>query len=175
MKILMLLPIATASLLLAQDPAAPQQTPPGAGQQRGRAHFGGRPARESRAEQVSKVLNLSAAQQQKAHELFQDEAVISQGYGPKMQAQHAAMRDAIKRGATPEEIDRIAQEGATTQAQMTAAHAKTMAKLYSTLSAEQKKTFDEHPDLLMGGGGPRPGRGPGGPDAQRFKGRPARQ
>ncbi len=163
MKMLSVLALASASLVLAQ---APPDAP-----QRGRANFAGRPARASRIDHVSEVLNLSAAQQQKAHELFQDEAVTSQGFGQKMATQHAAMRDAIKRGATAEEIDRIAQDGAAVQAQATATHAKTMAKLYSTLTADQRKTFDEHPELMGGGGsgprGPRPG--PDGAAGARFK------
>ena len=160
MKLLLILPI--ASLMLAQVPAGHPM--------RGRANFEGRSQTEGRTAHLSKVLNLSAAQQQKAHELFQEEAVTSKGIGEKMKAQHDAMRDAIKRGAT-EDIDRIAQEGANAQAQVTAAHAKTMARLYSTLNEEQRKTFDAHPELMMGAGGrgPRPGGPDGGARAQRSK------
>jgi len=160
MKMLLILPI--ASLILAQVPADHQM--------RGRAGFAGRSESEGRTAHISKLLNLSAAQQQKAHELFQDEAVTSKGVGDKMKAQHEAMRDAIKRGSS-EDIDRIAQESANAQAQVMAAHAKTMAKLYSTLNDDQRKTFDAHPELMMGGGGrgPRPGGPDAGARAQRSK------
>jgi len=170
MKLLLILPIATAGLMLAQVPAGHQP--------HGRANFAADP-QAGRAAHISKVLNLSAAQQQKAHELFQEESVTSKGFGEKIQASHAAMRDAIKKGST-EDIDRIAQEQATAQAQATAAHAKTMAKLYSTLTEDQRKTFDAHPELLGGGGpGMRGGPRPGGPDAltraQRSKAAPTQQ
>jgi len=81
MKMLLILPI--ASLILAQVPADHQM--------RGRAGFAGRSESEGRTAHISKLLNLSAAQQQKAHELFQDEAVTSKGVGDKMKAQHEAV------------------------------------------------------------------------------------
>ncbi len=148
---------------------------PAGHEQRGRAMMAGRPAREGSAERVSKVLNLTPAQQQKAHELFMDEGVTAKGALESMRVQHAAMRMAIKQGAPAEEIDRIAKEGAAAQAQLTAAHAKTMSKLYASLTDEQKKTFDAHPELIAG-------RGPGGMQgadraagAQRWNRTPAQQ
>ncbi|MEO8028524.1 MAG: Spy/CpxP family protein refolding chaperone [Bryobacteraceae bacterium] len=171
MKSLLLLSLTTASLVFAQDPAGPPR--------QGRANFAGRTGRMSQEDHLSKTLGLTAAQQQKVHEYLQDESVSSQGFGQKMRDQHAAMRDAIQRGASAEEIDRIALDGATAQAQVTAAHAKTLAKIYATLTDEQKKTFNEHPEMSMGFGGPMGpggrGRMPAGAASQRMRNRTQQQ
>lgn len=162
MRIVKLVPLAVAGAIFAVSLAA-QDTPAPA--RRSRADFAGRADRTAGpAAHLNKVLNLSSAQQQKAHEIFADLRVKTQDLGPKLRTAHASLRDAARRGASNEEIDKISQDAANVQAQMSASHAKAMAALYSTLTADQKKTFDERPELMGGGfgglGGPRARRAP---------------
>jgi Spy/CpxP family protein refolding chaperone len=103
-------------------------------------------------------LGLSAEQQNKVHTTLAESNLVMQGSHQKMQDLHTALSAAIKSG-NEAEIDRISQEMATVHQQQTAARAKSMAKIYSTLTADQKAKVGENLQMLMGG----PGPGFGGP------------
>ncbi len=86
-----------------------------------------------------------------------------------MYALHTTLDAAIKNGDEAS-IDKISQDIANLHQQQVANSAKTTAKIYSTLTADQKAKVGDHLEML-GGGGPGFGRGfgppPVGPRARR--------
>jgi Spy/CpxP family protein refolding chaperone len=151
----------------AQQPQATQQTnQQGTGR---RGHMGPRETPEQaelRSEQrIAQHLGLSAAQQNSLHTTRADARVQTNGMNDKMHTLHTSLNAAIKSG-NEGQIDTISQEIATVHQQQTAIHAKTTAKIYSSLTADQKTKVGENLGMLGGGGpgfGPGFGRGPGGP------------
>ena len=82
-----------------------------------------------------------------------------------MQTLNTQLRNAIKSGAS-DQIDSISTSLASLHQQQIASQAKTAAKIYATLTADQKTQLGDHIELLMGVG-PGMGRGPGGPPGGR--------
>jgi hypothetical protein len=70
---------------------------------------------------------------------------------------------AIKSGAT-DQIDKITTSLSALHQQQLASQSKAAAKIYATLTADQKTQVGDHIEMLTGGG-PFGGRGPGGPSA----------
>ena len=113
---------------------------------------------------------MSAEQQNKVHTTLAESALATQGSHQKLQDLHTALNAAIKSG-NEGEIDKLSQEMATLHQQQTAAHAKSVAKIYSTLTADQKAKVGENLQML---GGPGPGIG-GGPNPRLRRQAPAAQ
>jgi Spy/CpxP family protein refolding chaperone len=139
------------------------QPAPTTGQHTGRR---GNPEQsEQRFEQrLAQHLSLTAEQQNKVHTVRADARVQSQGMNEKMGTLHTTLNTAIKNGDEGQ-IDSISQQIATLHQQQTAIHAKTTAKIYSSLTAEQKTKVGNRLEMLGGGGGfggPGFGPGPGG-------------
>src|SRR5258708_1260648 len=82
-------------------------------------------------------LNLTADQQTQIRAIFKDQAAQSKDLRQKLHDQHTALAAAVKSGSN-DQIDKIAQDMAPLQAQMTAARAKSLAKVYSVLTPDQK-------------------------------------
>ncbi len=159
---LIALSLMVSGLMFAQTtPTAP--TP---GQHRGPR--GGNPdLAEQRFEQrLAQHLNLTAEQQNKVHLTRADARVQSQGMNEKMRTLHTSLTTAIKAG-NESQIDSISQEIASVHQQQTAINAKTTAKIYSSLTADQKTKVGNRLEMLGGEGGfgrgPGFGPGPGGP------------
>jgi Spy/CpxP family protein refolding chaperone len=153
------LSLMAAGLLAAQTPAPhPRLGPPGGG--RGGQNF---------EQRLATDLGLNAEQQNKVHATLAESALVNKGSRQKIQDLHTALNAAIKSG-NEGEIDRLSQEMATLHQQQTAAHAKSVAKIYSTLTADQKAKVGENLGMLMAG----PGAGFGGPNP-RMRQRPAAQ
>jgi Spy/CpxP family protein refolding chaperone len=130
-------------------------------------HARGNP--DQRFEQrLAQRLNLSAAQQNVVHTTRAESRVQSQGMNEKMRTLHTSLNAAIKSG-NESQIDTVTQQIATLHQQQTAINSKTTARIYSSLTAEQKATVGNHLDMLTGEGGFRGGgRGRGfGPNARR--------
>jgi Spy/CpxP family protein refolding chaperone len=138
------LSLLAAGLVVAQSPAPhPRMGPPGG---------------RNFEQRLATDLGLSAEQQNKVHTILAESNLVMQGSHQKMQDLHTALSAAIKSG-NEAEIDRISQEVATVHQQQTAARAKSMAKIYSTLTADQKAKVGDNLQMLMGGpgfGGPNP-------------------
>ena len=119
---------------------------------------------EQRFEQrLAQRLGLSADQQSQVHAALVESRTMSQGMNDQMRTLHTSLNAAIKAGSE-DQIDTISRDIASLQQQETAISAKATAKIYSTLTTDQKTTVGEHLEMLGGGGpgfGPR-GRGPGG-------------
>ena len=147
----LLLTIAATGLVFAQGPQHRFGGPGGPG-----------PDMEGR---LTKTLNLNATQQNAVHTALQEHRVATSGLSDQMHGLNTQLHAAIKAGAA-DQIDKIsASIGALHQQQM-ASQAKAAAKIYATLTDDQKTQIGDHLEILMGGG---PGfRGPGGtPPARR--------
>jgi len=164
-----LMTLAVAGLACAQTQDSQQQprprfnrgdAPPGGG------GFGG-PNSESR---ITKHLGLTAEQQNKMHTAFAEHQVTVKGIGDQMRTAHDTLTAAIKSG-NEGQIESASQTIAQLQHTETSAHAKAIAKIYATLTPEQKVKAGDKLEGLMGGG---PGRGPGGPGGPGGGPRPAR-
>lgn len=94
-----------------------------------------------RLERLSTMLNLTADQQQQARTIFSDTSLQARPLMRQIHQSRKALSDAVKAGNTGE-IDSLASAQAPLLAQMTAIHAKGLAKFYSILSADQKAKFD---------------------------------
>jgi Spy/CpxP family protein refolding chaperone len=108
-------------------------------------------------QRMAQDLSLSAEQQNKVHAHLADSRVQSQGLHEKMGALHTSLTAAIKAGDEGQ-IDRISQDVANLHQQQIAIHAKTTAKIYSSLTADQRAKVGDNLGMLGGG---EPGFGPG--------------
>lgn len=147
------LSLVVSGLMFAQTTA----TAPTPGQHRGPR--GNSDQAEQRFEQrLAQRLNLSAGQQNSVHTARAESRVQSQGMNEKMRTLHTSLNTAIKAG-NESQIDSITQEIATVHQQQTSINAKTTAKIYSTLTAEQKTKVGNRLEMLGGEGGFGRGRG----------------
>jgi Spy/CpxP family protein refolding chaperone len=120
---------------------------------------GGGPAGPDTEARLTKTLNLNATQQNAVHTALQEHRVATQGLNEQAHTLNTQLHAAIKSGAT-DQIDSISTSIANLHQQELASQAKAAAKIYATLTADQKTQVGDHIEMLMGGPG---GRGPGGP------------
>ena len=106
---------------------------------------------------LANQLNLDAVQQNKVHTAIEEARVAQQGMDQKVFDLRAQLTAAIKAG-NEGNIDRISQDIGSLHQQQTAIHAKTLAKIYGALNADQQARFER----MMGRdlGVPRARRGP---------------
>ncbi len=130
---------------------------------------------EQRFEQhLAQHLSLTADQQSKVHAALLESRTMSQGMSDQMRTLQTSLHTAIKSG-NEDQIDSLSRDIASLHQQQTAISAKATAKIYSTLTPDQKTKVGEHLEMLGGGGpgfGPR-GRGFGG--TGEFRRGPAQQ
>jgi Spy/CpxP family protein refolding chaperone len=150
MKInLLLLTIAATGLVFAQGPRPRFGGPGGPG-----------PDMEGR---LTKTLNLNATQQNAVHTALQEHRVATSGLSDQMHGLNTQLHAAIKAGAT-DQIDKTSASIGALHQQQLASQAKAAAKIYATLTDDQKTQIGDHLEMLMGGGpgwagpGPRPAR-----------------
>jgi Spy/CpxP family protein refolding chaperone len=143
-----LLTIAATGLAFAQGP---------------RGGFGGPGGPDTEA-RLTKTLNLNATQQNAVHTALQEHRVATSGLNDQMRTLNTQLHAAIKSGAA-DQIDKITASIGTLHQQQLSSQAKAAAKIYSTLTDDQKTQIGDHLEMLMGGGPG--GRGPGGPPARR--------
>ena len=124
--------ILTAGALLAQTPAPAQE---GAAN-----HHAG--ARQGMLQRMTKDLNLTADQQSQVKNILQSSREQTKAIQPKLREERSALRDAVK-SDSEQKIDQITRQNAELNAEAAAIHAKTMAKIYTVLTPEQKAKFDQ--------------------------------
>jgi Spy/CpxP family protein refolding chaperone len=140
----LLLTIAATGLVFAQGPRG----------------FGGPGGPDAEA-RLTKTLNLNATQQNTAHTALQEHRVATSGLMDQMHTLNTQLHAAIKAGAS-DQIDKVTASISALRQQEDASRAKAAAKIYASLTDDQKTQVGDHIEMLMGGGGPG-GRGPGGP------------
>jgi Spy/CpxP family protein refolding chaperone len=94
------------------------------------------------SEHLAKELNLTRDQQMKVREIFADTRHRAEALQPKMREERDALKNAVKTG-NDREIDRILQQNSQLNTDFEAMHVKAMAKVYTLLTPEQKKLFDQ--------------------------------
>lgn len=140
------LSLITAAALWAQPPQGPAM--------RGRGPGG----MESR---ISQRLGLNATQQNALHTALEEERTQTQGIGEQIRNLHQNLVNAIKSGNS-DQIDSVTQQLSSLDQQRNAIHAKSIMKVYSTLTADQKTKAGTNLEFLLGPGpfgrgmGPRP-------------------
>lgn len=145
------LSLLAAGLVCAQTPATTPQTPGPRGHMRPR----GNPDDMFEA-RLTKQLSLNATQQNTVHTALAESHTMTKGLGQQMQTLHTQMVTAVKNGDEAT-IDKVTTEMSTLHQQEESARAKAMAKIYATLSADQKTKVGAHLEMLMR---PGPGFGP---------------
>ena len=145
------------ALSLAIGAAVWAQPPQGPGP-RGRFGPGRGPANiETR---LTQALGLDATQQNALHTAFEEERTQIKGMMQQRQTLHQNLAAAIKAGNS-DQIDQVTQQMAALDQQRNAIHAKSMMKVYSGLTADQKTKAGANLEMLLGpGGGPGSMMGP---------------
>lgn len=104
---------------------------------------------------LTKHLALSAAQQNNVHTVLAERRVTTSAIGPQLRTLHEQMVTAIKNGDEAG-MEKVTTEMSTLHQQEEVAHAKAAAKIYSSLTADQKTKLGNHLEMLMEHGGPGP-------------------
>lgn len=155
-----------ASLVSAQTATAPAPAP--GPHRQPNANF-----EQNFEQRLSARLGLNATQQNALHTARMEAETQMQGMNVQRRTLHTALITAIKAGNT-DQIDQVSQQMATLQQQEAAVRSKASAKIYATLSADQKTKVGDRVEMLGGPGGFGPGFGPGpGPMRGRRPGPPA--
>jgi Spy/CpxP family protein refolding chaperone len=138
-----------AGLLSAQPPAPAN------------GHFGHGPSGPppSFEQRLAQHLGLTATQQNTVHTAILESHVLGQGMQDKMKIAQDNLTTAIKAG-NEDQIDKASADVAAIHQQQTAIHAKTMAKIYSALTTDQKTKAGPNLELLREGPGGRRGMRP---------------
>ena len=145
-----------AGLLLGQAPGdAPRFKGKGNGQGPGQGKMpppmggpGGVLDGPNAEQRLASVLGLTAEQQNKVHTAIEEQKVQTKGLGD-MVALRNQLAAAVKAGDEGK-IDQITQDMARLQQQRAAIQAKTMAKVYGALNADQKARMDATLDRQLG-------------------------
>jgi len=115
-------------------------------------------------QRLTKNLGLNAIQQNNVHTLLAENRVMSKGMGQQMQTLHGQLVTAVKNG-DESTIESVSVQISNLRQQQETQHAKAMAKIYATLTPDQKTKVGPNLEMLMGRGGMGfgPGRRPGPP------------
>jgi len=141
-----------AGLLLAQAPGdGPRvrgkgKMPPPAGVMPGWPGLLDGPNAERR---LTSVLGLNAEQQNKVHTAIEEQKVQTNGLGARGAELRTQLTAAVKAGDEGK-IDQVTQDLSRLQQQQMAIQAKTMAKVYGALNADQKARIDNSLDRQLG-------------------------
>ena len=142
-----------AALVTGLSVAQTQQAPP---QQRSGEHRG---RGGSMIDRLAKRLNQTDAQKEQAKAEFQAARQQAQPLTAQLKETHQGLADAVKTGKTEVEIDQLAARQGELSGQLTAIHTKAMARVYATLTPEQRAQADEMRDNFRGFTQQRFGRG----------------
>jgi Spy/CpxP family protein refolding chaperone len=112
--------------------------PPMRGQKGERADF-----RAGMFERLAARLELTEAQKQQAKSVFDAARQQAEPLREQLKQTHDALRDAVKTGKTEVEIDQLASRQGALMGQLTGIHTKAFARVYATLTPEQKQKADE--------------------------------
>jgi hypothetical protein len=152
------LSLCLGGLVLAQQ--SQQTPPPGPGPRGGHGRgFGRGPGglsnlNDPRAEQgLTQRLNLNAAQQNTTHTAIEEARVILKGSTQQERDLRTQLASAVKSGSEAN-IDRVSQDLANLHQQRTATESKALAKIYGSLSSDQKTVMDRELNRSLGVPGP---------------------
>jgi Spy/CpxP family protein refolding chaperone len=101
------------------------------------------PRRGHMLERLAKRLNLTEAQKEQAKAAFQAAQEQAKPLRQQLKQTHQELADAVKTGKTDVEIDQITARQGALMGQLAAVRSKAMAKVYATLTPEQRQKADE--------------------------------
>lgn len=134
-----------AALVTGLSVAQTQQAPP---QHRSGEHRGGRGG--AMFDRLATKLNLTEAQKEQAKAEFQAARQQAQPLMAQLKETHQALAEAVKTGKTEGEIDQLAARQGELSGQLAAIHTKAMARVYTTLTPEQRAQADEMRETMRG-------------------------
>jgi len=92
-------------------------------------------------QRLSEHLNLTPDQRQQVRAMFRDASAQTKPLRARLREERTSLAVAIKAGSE-KQIDEITSQNADAVAKLQAIHAKTMAKVYTILTPDQKAKFD---------------------------------
>jgi len=123
--------------------------------------------RPTRIDFLARALDLKDSQQQQARTTFSASAEARKELGKSLEKAQEDLNNAVKTGATDQQIEKLAGAVGTLVGQLAANETKARAKFRAILTAEQRQKFDQFPGpgagmMLRGfAGGPPPAPGMG--------------
>jgi Spy/CpxP family protein refolding chaperone len=135
-KSILIVPLLTAAALMAQSP-----TPQPSTQQPSSVQHSVKTRRHDRVQRLSERLNLTPDQQKQIRAMFRGAYAQAKPLRAQLHQERASLAMAVKTDSE-QQIDQITRQNADVLAQLQAIHAKTMAKVFSILTPEQKVKFD---------------------------------
>jgi Spy/CpxP family protein refolding chaperone len=124
-----------AGIMVAQTPQPSPGPAPTAGTKRMHRKGG-------RLHRLVQQLNLSPDQKTQAKAIFEDGRANAQPLTAQMREARAALANAVKSNAPEAEIDRLSNNAGAVASQLTAVRTKTLAKLYTILTPDQKEKLN---------------------------------
>jgi hypothetical protein len=97
---------------------------------------------QRRFDRMATYLNLTDAQKAQAHTFMQQARDSAKALAPQLKANRQAMAAAVKADNTAD-IERLSAEKGRLMGKMTAAHTEAFAKLYQTLTPDQRAKADQ--------------------------------
>jgi len=97
---------------------------------------------QNRFNRMATALNLTDAQKTQAQAAWKQAHETVKQFAPQLKANREAMAAAVKSGNTAE-IDRLAAERGSLMGKVMAAHSEAFAKIYQTLTPEQRTKADQ--------------------------------
>src|SRR4051794_28686450 len=123
--------ILAAGMAFAQSPAEPQHH--AANRQEWAQH---------RLDRMASNLNLTDAQKTQAQGIMQQASETAKQFAPQLKQNRQALAAAVKAGNTAD-IERLSNQQGQLMGKMTAIHSEAFAKIYQTLTPEQRAKADQ--------------------------------
>lgn len=111
---------------------------------------GGVPGGIDRVAALTAMLSLDASQQANAKTIFEEEDTFTKSLFEQLKQASDALLSGQKTAAPDAEIDQLARNMASISGEILAIDAKAQSKVYSFLSADQKKKLDQLPHPVFG-------------------------
>jgi Spy/CpxP family protein refolding chaperone len=134
-----------AGVMAAQTPAPAPQAPNAAQNQAGAHRLGVSNGQDRMLRRMTTRFNLTPDQQVQVKAILKDAREQNKGLNAKVREERMALHQAVKVDSV-QQIDQITQQNAKLNAQVAASHLKTVAKIYATLTPDQKAKFDQRFD-----------------------------
>jgi Spy/CpxP family protein refolding chaperone len=128
--------MAAAGMTFAQTTPAPGNPAPGTG-------TGRRAFVQHRFQRMAQALNLTDAQKEQAKAAFQQARQDAQPIRAQLKQNRQSIADAVKAGKSEAEIRELAGTTGTLAGQLAAIRATTWAKVYATLTPDQRDKADQ--------------------------------
>jgi Spy/CpxP family protein refolding chaperone len=106
--------------------------------------------RQARVDFLAARLNLTDSQKQQATSIFNAAEEASKKLRESLEQAHSGLNDAVKSGASDQQIEKLAGTVGALVGQLAANETKARAKFRTILTAEQRQKFDQFPSQGAG-------------------------